>query len=193
MKSPLTAAERQRIDAAIATVEQSTRADLDVMVTRASDRYALYPLLWAGAGALLLAGLAALLRADLSGRVIVLVELASVIVLTALCDWMPLRLRLVPARVKHAHARHLARREFNRHFANVNAPREHILFFVSLGERYVEIIADRETDARVPLEVWHQVVGDFTATVAAGRVADGLVAAIEACGTILRTHYPRRD
>jgi putative membrane protein len=95
--------------------------------------------------------------------------------------------------VKHAHARQLAHREFRAHFAGDRATRECILFFVSLGEHYVEIIADHETHARVPSNVWNKMIGDFTAAVAAGRVADGLLGAIESCGAILKTHCPRRD
>ncbi|MGD0289944.1 MAG: hypothetical protein ABSC63_09875 [Candidatus Binataceae bacterium] len=185
--------ERRRIDAAIAAVEESTSADLDVTVTRASDRYSLYPLLWAGFGALAVAGLAALLRPGLNGRSVIVIELLTGIVLTALGDWMPIRLWLVPTQVKHAHARQLAHREFHAHFADDKATRECILFFVSLGEHYVEIIADHGTHARVPANVWNKVVGNFTAAVAAGRVADGLLGAIESCGEILKTHYPRRD
>ena len=192
MSSALTAEERRRIDAAIAAVESSTSADLEVMVTRVSDRYALYPLLWAGAGALAVTGFAALLRPGLNGRLALIIELLVLIVLTALGDWMPLRLRLVPMAVKQAHARHLAHREFRAHFAGEKARRECILFFVSLGEHYVEIIADHETHARVPADIWHKVVGDFTATVAGGQVANGLVRAIESCGAILKTHYPRQ-
>jgi uncharacterized membrane protein len=78
--------------------------------------------------------------------------------------------RLVPTDVKHAHARQLAHREFGAHFAGDKATRECILFFVSFGERYVEIIADHETHARVPSNVWNKMIGDFTAAVAAGRV-----------------------
>ena len=187
----LTAVERQRIDAAIAAVEQSTSADLDVMVTRASDRYSLYPVMWAGIGALATAGIVALLWPALNGRSVIIVELLVLIVLTALCDWMPVRLWLVPAHVKHAHARQLAHREFRTHFAGDKPTRECILFFVSLGEHYVEIIADHETHARVSSNVWNKMIGDFTAAVARGRVADGLLGAIEACGEILKTHYPR--
>ena len=163
------------------------------MVTRASDRYSLYPMVWAGFSALAVAGIAALLRPGLNGRSVIIVQLLVLIVLTALCDWMPIRLWLVPTHVKHAHARQLAHREFRAHFAGDKATRECILFFVSLGERYVEIIADHETHARVPSNVWNKMIGDFTAAVAAGRVADGLLGAIESCGAILKTHYPPRD
>jgi uncharacterized membrane protein len=145
--SPLTADERRKIDTAITAVEQSTSADLDVMVTRASDRYSLYPVVWAGISALAVAGIAALLRPGLNGRSVIIVQLLVVIVLTALCDWMPIRLWLVPTHVKHAHARQLAHREFRAHFAGDKATRKCILFFVSLGEHYVEIIADHETHA----------------------------------------------
>jgi putative membrane protein len=189
----LTAEERQRIDAAIAAVEQSTSADLDVIVTRASDRYSLYPVVWAGCGALAVAGIAALLVPGLNGGSVIIIQLLVLIVLTALCDWMPIRLWLVPTHVKHAHARQLAHREFRAHFAGDKTTRKCILFFVSLGEHYVEIIADHETHARVPFDVWNKMIGDFTAAVAAGRVADGLFGAIESCGGILKTHYPRRD
>jgi putative membrane protein len=193
VNSPLTADERRKIDTAISAVEQSTSGDLEVMVTRASDRYSLYPVLWAGFGALALAGIAALLRPGLNGRSVIIIQVLVLIVLTALCDWMPIRLWLVPTHVKHAHARQLAHREFHAHFADDKATRECILFFVSLGEHYVEIIADHETHARVPSNVWNKMIGDFTAAVAADRVADGLLGAIESCGAILKTHYPRRD
>ena len=189
----MTADERRKIDTAISAVEQSTSGDLEVMVTRASDRYSLYPVLWAGFGALALTGIAALLRPGLNGRSVIIIQVLVLIVLTALCDWMPIRLWLVPTHVKHAHARQLAHREFRAHFAGDQATRECILFFVSLGEHYVEIIADHETHARVPSNVWNKMIGDFTAAVAAGRVADGLLGAIESCGAILKTHYPRRD
>jgi uncharacterized membrane protein len=89
-----------------------------------------------------------------SGRLastgVIIVQPLVLIVLRALCDWTPIRLWLVPTYVKHAQARHLAHREFHAHFADDKSTRECILFFVSLGEHYVEIIADHETHARVP-------------------------------------------
>ena len=110
--------------------------------------------------------------------------------LTALFDWLPIRLQLVPERVKHAHARQLAHREFAAQHARGGVQRNRILLFVSLGERYVEIIADHETYASVAGSVWDQMVSDFLATVKAGRIADGVLAAIESCGAVLRTRHP---
>jgi putative membrane protein len=190
VNSAFTPEEHRRIDAAIAAVEQRTSADLDLMVTRASDHYSRYSLVWAGAGALVMAGLAVLWRPHLDGRETIFIQLLFLAVLMPLFEWLPIRLWLVPARVKHVRARQLAHREFEAHFGHGESRRNRILFFVSLGERYVEIIADHETHSRIPAKVWSQVVGDFVAAGRAGRVADGLIAAIESCGALLQTHFP---
>jgi len=112
-------------------------------------------------------------------------------VLSLILDWLPLRLRLVPRRAKHAHARQLAHREFAARILAAAPHRNGVLFFVSLGERYVEVIADRDIHARVPEGIWDRIVADFIAAVKAGRLADGFIAAIEACAAVLETHYPR--
>ncbi len=189
-KKPFTPEEHQRIDAAIAEIGRSAAANLRVVVTRVSDRYSLYPVAWAAIGAILLGGLVSLLRPDIASRTMIAIQLWFLIVITLLLNWLPIRLWIVPERVKHAHARQLAHREFNAHaMANPTQPRR-ILLFVSLGERYVEIVADHETHALAPAGAWNKIVDRFLATVKAGRVADGVLAAIAACGALLKDHHP---
>jgi putative membrane protein len=190
MRSPFTPEEHQRIQAAIAAIERSTAADLDIVVTRVSDRYSLYPFVWAAIGSLLATGLAVLFRPELASRTAMVIQLSFIIVLTLLFDWPPIRLSLVPTRVKHAHARQLAHREFAARIAGDDRHRNRILLFVSLAERYVEIIADHATHAMVPGSVWDKIVSDFLATVKAGGVADGLLAAVDSCGAVLKAHHP---
>ena len=190
VKSPFTPAEHERIDAALAAIERDTAADLRIIVTRVSDRYSLYPVTWAAVGAILLGALVSLLRPDIASRTVIELQLWFVIAMTLLLDWLPLRLRIVPERAKHDRARQLAHREFNAHvIANPNQPHR-ILLFVSLGERYVEIIADHETHALAPDGAWNKIVDRFLATVKEGRIADGVLDAIAACGAILKTHHP---
>lgn len=182
---PLTRQEHQWIDALVTNVEERTATDFALVVTPVSDRYALYPLVWAGLLALLIAAVAALARPALAARAVILIQLGVLVVLTLLLDWLPIRLALVPKAVKHAHARHLARREFAAHSAGGGSNPSSILLFVALGERYVEILADRETHARAPEGAWDRIVADFLATVKTGRVADGIVGAVQACGAAL--------
>jgi putative membrane protein len=189
LRSRFTADEHLRIDGAIAKIERNTTADLDIMVIRASDHYSLYPLMWAGFGALLIGGLAALFKPELKGLKVIFIELLMLIALTPLFDWLPIRLWLVPTRVKHARARQLAHREFDAHFTNAFS-RKRILLFISLGEHYVEIIADHDTHARVPSDAWSKIVNDLMTAFKVGHAADGLLAAIESCGALLKSHHP---
>jgi putative membrane protein len=182
--------ERERIDTAMADIERRTATEFSVVVTRVSDRYSLYPLVWAGLAALLVTAIVAVVRSELTIGAAILIQLPVLIALTLLFDWMPIRILLVPKSVKQARARQLAQREFAAHVA-CTAPRHRgVLLFVSLGERYVEIIADRETHALVSEGSWDKIVADFLATVKRGRVADGVLAAVGACGALLETHDP---
>ncbi|MGO8976248.1 MAG: hypothetical protein ACLQNV_22340 [Steroidobacteraceae bacterium] len=193
MKKPFTPAEHERVDAAIAEIGRSTAADLQVVVTRVSDRYSLYPVAWAAIAAILLGALVSLIRPDFASRIVTMIQLWFLLVMTLLLEWLPIRLSIVPERVKHAHARQLAHREFNAQVAANPKQQHRILLFVSLGERYVEIIADHQTHALAPAGVWNKIVDEFLATVKAGRVADGVLDAIAACGSILKTQHPAID
>jgi putative membrane protein len=190
VRSPFTPAEHQRIDAAMAAIKSDTAADLCVVVTRVSDRYPLYPITWASIGAITLGALISLFRPETASRIVIEFQLCFLIVMTLLLDWLPLRLSVVPEHVKHAHAWQLAHREFNAHtIANPKQPHR-ILLFVSLGERYVEIVADHETHAMAPDGAWTEIVERFLANVKAGRVADGVLDAIASCGAILKKCHP---
>jgi putative membrane protein len=56
-----------------------------------------------------------------------------------------------------------------------------LLLFVSLGERYAEILADREMHNRVGPDAWNRIVAGLVTAAKSGRIADGIVATIEAC------------
>lgn len=174
----------------MAAVKRDTSADLCVVVTRVSDRYALYPVASAAIAAILLGGVVSLIRPDLASRTVIAIELWTLIVLTLVFEWLPARLSIVPKRVEHERAWQLAHREFNAHVLANHEQHHRILLFVSLGERYVEIVADHETHALAPDGTWNKIVDRFLTTVKSGRVADGVLDAIAACGAILKTHHP---
>jgi putative membrane protein len=185
MRTPFTTDEHRRIHDAIASIKLSSGADIDVVVTPVSDRYEMYPLLWASLSALMITGLVTLWWPRIGGREAILIQISMLLVVFVLLDWLPVRLRIAPTRVKHTQARQLAHREFAAHVV-AGPDRNRILLFVSIGERYVEIIADHKIHETVPTGTWDKIVGDFVTTVKSGRIADGLLDAIEACRAFLR-------
>ena len=179
-----------RIRAAAVDVQKRTCSRFALVVVPASDRYALYPLVYGTILALTVGAILAMLWPGLGLRTGFAITAGTAVVASLLFDWWPLRLILVPKHIKQAHARALAYREFA---AQVLSSREHdngMLFFVSLGERCVEIIADSDLHKRIGEEACREIVAKFSATANTGQLAEGLLTGIAASAAILEKHNP---
>ncbi|MDA8363217.1 MAG: hypothetical protein M0Z84_05205, partial [Gammaproteobacteria bacterium] len=136
--------DKARITTAIHAAEQNTSGEFVAVVARMSDHYVFLPLLWAAILALLVPGIFILLSVPLAFLRVYQIQLLVFIILGLLLLFIPeLHLQLIPKRIKHARASRLAKAQF--YLQGVHMTRDHsgVLFFVSLAERYVEIVADR--------------------------------------------------
>ena len=185
MHSQLSADEKARIHAAIDAAEARTHVHVAVSIVPASDRYLLYPLVWSAVVALAAGGALAFARPHLALGEGFAVEAIIFVALSFLLDWWPLRLLLVPRHIRERHAQLLAHREFAARVLASPERKGGVLFFVSLGERYAEILADRDTHARVGAAQWDRIVADYVDSAWRGHVADGIIAAVAACSTVL--------
>lgn len=187
----LSKADRDRIAAAVAQAERGTSAELVAVLVPASARYTRVRLLVPALLALALPS--AVLALDLTHDPlrIAQAQLALFALLATALQFTPLAVRLVPARVQRRNAEYLARAQFLELGVDRTASRGGVMLFVSVAEHYVEILADRGIVARVDPAAWQAIVDRFVADVRAGRLADGYVAAIKACGRLLATHFPR--
>ena len=73
---------------------------------------------------------------------------------------------------------------------HTTAGRTGVLIFVSVAERYAEIIADSGIHKLVPDSEWSAIVNKLTGDIGDDRAGDGFVAAIEAAGQRLAEHFP---
>ena len=187
----ITDADRQAIRDAIVAAESKTSGEIVCVITKSSDDYHYIPTLWAAALALALP-LPFLFHLGMFNAHVYLAQLAVFLVLALVARWTPLKMLLVPGWVKRHRAGAHARVAFLELGVTNTADRCGILIFVSVAERYVEVIADRGIHAKVGAEAWQQAVDKFLAEVRAGRVGAGFVAAIGDCGAVLERHFPRR-
>lgn len=190
----LSEADRQRIERAIAEAETRTTGEFVAVVTEESDDYLFIPTLAAACLALALSGLALLVQGPLSLS-FGLTEFYTAQVLTFLAlvivfRWPPLKLSLVPKRVKEERARRLAHQLFIDLGLSSTRQRTGAMLFVSAAEHYVEIIVDRGIRERVDDAVWEGIITAFVADVRAGRIGDGFVRAIEATTAVIGEHFP---
>jgi len=181
----LSTQDTSRIHAAVAAAEARTQVHAAVSIVAASDRYLLFPLVWGALLSLVAGGVLAVGWPYLPLREAFAIEAIVFVIFSLLLDWWPLRLLLVPRHILRRHAQTLAQREFAARILASSERKGGVLFFVSLGERYAEILADRDTHARVGTTAWNGILADFTAAAGQRRVADGIVAAIEACSSVI--------
>jgi putative membrane protein len=181
--------DREAVSQAIHEAEKHTCGQIVCVLARASSSYAHIPILWASALALL-APWPLIALTPWSVQRIFLIQLAVFVIAGVLFTLTPLRLALVPRRVRHARAHRAALEQFVVRRIAHTKNRSGVLIFVSLAERYARIIADDGIAQKVANSEWQAAVDALVGHMRDGRLAEGFTAAIERCGSVLALHAP---
>ena len=104
--------------------------------------------------------------------------------------WRPLRLLLVPGMVKHERVRARAITCFKVGAERRTHGRTGILIYLSMAEHRAEIVADEAIAGKVAPEVWGEAMAAMLAQLREGRIAEGMIAAIDKVGDVLAEHFP---
>ncbi len=188
--SHLSEQDKARIAQRIREIEAGCNAELVTVIAQQSDDYRYIPLLWAALIGLLLPGLVSLLDWPVTVGELYLLQIASFVFFALLFSWPPIKHRMVPQGVQHQRASRNAHQLFFIEGLHITEHRSGIMLFVSLAERYVEIIADHGINQYIAPETWQDIVDEFIRLVRTGDVAQGYLTAIERCGALLQQHYP---
>jgi putative membrane protein len=186
----LNSSERQALHAATAAAEARTSARIAVVTVPVSDRYGLYPLVFGAVVGFFVFTVLAGFFPHLALREAFLITAAVAAIATYALEIMALRLMVVPRHAKNWECWELAHRAFASRILAKNDRKTGICFFVSLGERYVEVVTDRDVDLHIPQTVWDAIIKDFLAEAKQGRVGAALPKAVDACATVLAQYYP---
>jgi putative membrane protein len=182
--------DRQRISAAIHAAEAKTSGEIVCVLARTSSDATALPVLMAATVALALPWLLVAFT-EMSVHRILLLQIATFLVLAPMLCLPRVRVSLVPPAARRAVSHRAAMQQFVLRNLAHKTDRTGVMIFVSLAERYARIIADEGIAARVPQSEWQAAVDALVAHMRGGRIADGFVAAIDACGDVLATHFPR--
>jgi putative membrane protein len=203
-------ADHAKVSAAITAAEASTAGEIVAVATPISDSYHDVALHWALVPLFAVLAWAAwrptalewwydfLLggwqpeptQSQLFTLLLVFAALKFTVALLIL-KWMPLRLLLTPAATKHRRVRRRAIAIFQAAAAGRTTGRTGILIYLSLAERRAEIIADEAILKVTDDHTWGEAMTELLANVRAGRVGDGIAAAVERVGVVLAEHFPR--
>ncbi|MDX8465556.1 TPM domain-containing protein [Mesorhizobium sp. VK23B] len=192
---PISPQDHDRIADAIRAAEARTDGEIYCVVAQSSDSY-FFPAAFAAALATLIVSLAVAYGLEawwLTMRLphFVLAQLLALGCMLALLWALPgWRIHLVPRRLRYQAAHANAMKQFLARNVHRTSARTGVLIFVSIAERYAEVVADSGINAKVGQHVWDDVVRELTRHAGDDRLADGFVKAIESVGAVLADHFP---
>ncbi len=184
--------EKERIRKTVVAAEEQTAGEIVPMLVGSCARYAEVELLGTILG--LVIGTAAALFWNNpweQTETQLLWPLVGAVLGFVLCRTPTVKRRLIPkGRVAEAvHARCLA--EFTDNGLHHTRAHTGILIFASLLEHRVEVLADSGIHDKVQPGTWDEVVQILTSGLKSGDAGNAFCKAIERCGGILATHFPR--
>ena len=192
---PISPEDHERIADAIRAAEAKTDGEIYCIVAHSSDGY-FFPAAFTVTLGLFVASVAVAYGLEVWWLTIrlphfvlaQLLALASVLILLWLLPG--LRIHFVPKRLRYQAAHANAVKQFLARNVHRTQARTGVLIFVSIAERFAEVVADSGINAKVGQHVWDGVVADLTRHAGDDRLADGFVHAIESVGATLAEHFP---
>ena len=187
------AEEKERIRKAVMAAEKRTSSEIVPMIVGTSDHYAEAEISALIAG-LVIGTAAPFIFGDPWAPVQSLLTwpLAGSGLGFALCRISAIKRRLIPQKriAEAVHLRSLA--AFTAHGLHYTKAHTGILILASLFERRVVVLADRGINDKVQPGTWDEVVQILTSGLKSKDGCAAFCAAIERCGDILATHFPRK-
>jgi len=189
--------ERDEVGAEIARQEVRTSGEIVAVLAAQSGSYRLLPLFLAAFLALLvplillyLPGLSEGAWVVWSADKIYFFQLIVFVILAFLFSLRPIRYWIVPRSLKRKWARAHALEQFAAQEMHNTEGRTGVMIFVSVVERYAEILADQAIYEKVPKDEWQDIVGKLVAQIKKKNPKQGFVVAIKSAGELLHTHFP---
>jgi len=205
-------ADHLRVSAAVGAAEARSAGEIVTILTDRSDGYTDVALAWAAFAAftaLTFVSVAPDFTLGLYDRLLadwghewtprgIFTLAAAVGILTFLAVlaiqlWQPLKFRLVPRPIRAARVRARAVTCFKVGAERRTHGRTGILIYLSMREHRAEIVADAAIASLVAPEVWGEAMAAMLAELKQGRVADGMIAAVDRVGVVLSEHFPRHE
>ncbi|KAB2847193.1 MAG: hypothetical protein F9K44_13995 [Hyphomicrobiaceae bacterium] len=188
----LSEADAKRVEGAIREAEQLTSGEIVAVLADQSGGYQVFAVLWASLAALL----APWPLIELTWWPVEAIYAVQIILFAALALLFSLpgvRPRIVPGAIKSRWAHRRAVDQFLVQSMHTTRGRTGVMIFVSVAERYAEVLADTGIYERVPKARWQAIVDQLIARIAEGRPGDGFVEAIKAAGGHLAEHFPKAE
>lgn len=185
--------DKQNITNTIKNLEQKSEAELVAVIARKSGEYGYF---WFLSCLFIVFAVSIFLVSFYSLGALELLSMqfsfvATIFVLTFLFE--DSIIKCLPSFYKHQKASLHANKLFGQ--LGIKHTKSHIgiMFFVSVREKYVEIVVDDGIREKIDKKYWEKVVENFVKSVKNGEFAKGYIDAINECSDILVEKFPIKD
>lgn len=187
--------EHARIAAAVQAAEATTSGEIYCVVARTSGSYFFHAAFMVTLAIVIVSIAAAyvlhLKWYEVSAQMMAATQLAAIVAALAVLWLFPgIRIHFVPLGQRYRNAHDNAMRQFLGRNIHVTAARTGVLLFVSMTERYAEVVADAGINAKVPQETWDGVVAVLMKHAKRRQIAAGFIEAIGMVSGLLAEHFP---
>jgi putative membrane protein len=194
-RKTMTPGEHARVAEAVRRAEEKTSGEIFCVLARASDSY-FFPSAFFVTIAVLVVGLIVTFLLHYWWVSIALPEFTALQLLGVLAAllvlWLfpAIRVHCVPHSVRRRRAHDNAVRQFLAHNIHLTGVRTGVLLFLSLEERYAEVIADSGINEHVEQKDWDRIVALLVSHAGKDRLAEGFCEAVAEVGALLAIHFP---
>ncbi len=181
---------QEKIKLKIEEVEKKSSCEFVAMVAQKSDDYIYIPIMYAALFALVYPIVHFTFFPDISSQYMYHTQLLLFAVVLIVVQNSYLKSLLIPRAVKHKRASHYAHEQFITRGLHKTSNKQAVLFFVSMKEKYVEIIVDSGVSEKIDNDFLEDVVDQFTQKVKKGDLEEGYLEAIDRCANKLIETFP---
>jgi putative membrane protein len=184
--------EKERIQQAIVVAELKTAGEIVPMIVTSSARYTEVELYGLIAGLFLGLAIEWLWIDPWGSSFVNLWPVVGACTGFLLCQIPSIKRLVTPKNRIEAAVHTLALAAFAQHGLHYTRDHTGILILISLLEHRVEVLADRGINAKVETATWQEISKIVADGLRSDRACEAICKAIDRCGEILATHFPRQ-
>ena len=172
-------------------IESKSDAEVAVVVADSCDRYRYSIFLYAFLATLVVPFLIKLSSVNFSQNETFALMMATFLFITVSLEYSEFKYKIIPKKVKVDRCESIAFKQFAKLGINKTANHKALLIFVSIKERYIRVIADKNINDKASQDFWNEIVLDFSKLTKEQDINSALLLIVKKCGDFLEKNFPR--
>ncbi|MDD5360294.1 MAG: TPM domain-containing protein [Sulfurovaceae bacterium] len=181
------------IEKAIAKVEEKSSCELVAVITQKSGNYSFIALLIVSILTLMLPAFILLYRPFVDALLVYQIQIVFFVIVFLLLSIENILIWFLPKSILQKKAKLKAFETFNILGLQKTSNHQAVMIYVSVYERYVQILTDSGINSQIDNDVWQNTVNKFTTMVKNKKFGAGYLKAIEEIGEILIEKFPVQE